>query len=159
MDAVYVERIGQHRDIRRRMMLKPAVWHPASMIRASVLREHGIRYEAEYSPVEDYMLWMRLLPHTEFHNLQEVVIDYRWHDSNTSLVRKKQLIEADLGVRAWAKVNYPNLYAEYEFRRRTVRRVRLFGIPVLKITTIDRDTDVRLFNCIPVISVSRKYDV
>lgn len=147
------------RDIRRRMMLKPTVWHPASMIRASVLKEHGIRYEAEYSPVEDYMLWMKLLPHTKFHNLQEVVMDYRWHDANTSQLRKKQLMAADLSVRAWARTNYPGLYAEYEFHRRTVSRVRLFGIPLLKITTKDRETDVRLFGRIPVLSVARKYDV
>lgn len=147
------------RDIRRGMMLKPTVWHPASMIRASVLKDHGIRYEAEYSPVEDYMLWMRLLPYTEFHNLQEIVIDYRWHGSNTSQVRKKQLMDSDLSVRAWAKANYPDLYTEYEFRRKTVRRIRLFGVPFLKVTTRDRETDVRLFDHIPFLSMHRKYDV
>ena len=44
------------------------------MVRKSVLAETGARYEAAYTPVEDYMLWMRLAPHTVFHNLQEVMI-------------------------------------------------------------------------------------
>ena len=116
-----------------------------------------MRYEAEFSPVEDYMLWMKLLPHTGFHNIQEVMIDYRWHDDNTSLVRKKQLVAADLRVRAWAKVHYPELYTEYEFRRRVVRRVRLFGLLVLKITSVERETDVRLFGVIPFLNIQRRF--
>ena len=147
---------GDH-DVKYGLMSSPTLWHPASMIRASVLKESGIRYEAEYSPVEDYMLWMKLLPHTGFHNLQEVMIDYRWHDDNTSLVRKKQLVAADLRVRAWAKVHYPELYTEYEFRRRVVRRVRLFGLLVLKITSVERETDVRLFGVIPFLNIQRRF--
>lgn len=145
------------RDIKYGLMSSPTLWHPASMVRASVLREHGIRYEADYSPVEDYMLWMRLLPHTAFHNLQEVVIDYRWHDGNTSVVRKRQLVASDLRVRAWAKVHYPELYTEYEFRRRVVRRVRLFGVTILKLTSVERETDIRLFGAIPFINIQRRF--
>lgn len=145
------------REIKYGLMSSPTLWHPASMIRASVLKDHGIRYEAEYSPVEDYMLWMRLLPHTVFHNLQEVVIDYRWHDGNTSVVRKKQLVAADLRVRAWAKVHYPELYTEYEFRRRVVRRVRLFGVTILKITSVEREADIRLFGAIPFLNIQRRF--
>ena len=147
----------EDRDIKYGLMSSPTIWHPASMIRASVLAEHGIRYEAEYSPVEDYMLWMRLLPHTVFHNLQEVMIDYRWHDGNTSVGRKRQLVASDLRVRAWAKVRYPELYTEYEFRRRVVRRVRLFGVTILKITSVERETDIRLFGAIPFINVQRRF--
>ena len=121
--------------IKLAMMEGASVWHPASMIRKSVLDAAKARYEAEFTPVEDYMLWMRLLPHTAFHNLQEVVLDYRWHESNTSVVRKRELDAQVARVKAWAKVHEPELYAEYELRRETMRRVRLFGIPVLKITT------------------------
>ena len=149
----------EDQDIRYGMMSGPTLWHPASMIRRSVLAEHGIRYEAGYSPVEDYMLWMRLLAHTSFHNLQEVLIDYRWHPGNTSTVRKAQLVASDLRVRAWAKVHYPDLYTEYEFRRTTVFRVRLFGVPVLKIESSERTVDVRLFGRIPLLEIRKRRSI
>lgn len=139
------------------MMAGISMWHPASMVRKSVLAETGARYEAAYTPVEDYMLWMRLAPHTVFHNLQEVMIDYRWHESNTSVVRKRELDAQDLRCKAWAKVNLPELYAEYELSRRTERRVRLLGLPVLKILTDRRETSVRLFGGIPLVRISRRF--
>ena len=142
--------------IKLAMMEGASVWHPASMIRRSALDAAKARYEADYSPVEDYMLWMRLLPHMGFHNLQEVVLDYRWHESNTSVVRKRELDAQAARVKAWAKIHEPELYAEYELRRETMRRVRLFGIPVLKITTSGRETDIRLFDRIPFLRVSRR---
>ena len=142
--------------IKLAMVEGASVWHPASMIRRSALDAAKARYEADYSPVEDYMLWMRLLPHTVFHNLQEVVLDYRWHASNTSVVRKRELDAQVARVKAWAKVRAPELYAEYELSRETMRRVRLFGIPVLKITTSGRETEIRLFDRIPVLRVSRR---
>ena len=142
--------------IKLAMMEGASVWHPASMIRKSALDAAKARYEADYSPVEDYMLWMRLLPHVAFHNLQEVVLDYRWHANNTSVVRKHELDAQAARVKAWAKVHAPELYAEYELTRETMRRVRLFGIPILKMTTANRETDIRLFDRIPFLRISRR---
>lgn len=143
--------------IKLMMMDVCALWHPASMIRKSVLDEHGIRYEADCSPVEDYMLWMRLIPHTCFHVLQEPLIDYRWHSTNTSNVQKDRLQTSDWHVKAWAKVNLPELYAEYELSRVTVRRVRLFGIPIFKVVSDRRELEVRLFGRIPLLRMSRRF--
>ena len=143
--------------IKVEMMRGISMWHPAAMVRKSVLLETGARYEAEYTPVEDYMLWMKLVPHTVFHNLQEVLIDYRWHEANTSVVRKRELDAQDLRCKAWAKVNLPELYAEYELSCLTERRVRLLGLPVLKIQTGRRETSVRLFGGIPLLRISRRF--
>ena len=139
------------------MMNGASVWHPASMIRKSSLVAAKVRYEEEYTPVEDYMLWMKLAPHTVFHNLRDVMIDYRWHESNTSVVRKRELDAQDLRCKAWAKVNLPELYAEFELRRETVRRVRLFGIPLLKIVSGRRETEIRLFDRIPFLRICRRF--
>ena len=139
------------------MMHGISMWHPASMVRKSVLQSAGVGYEAAYTPVEDYMLWMKLIPHTVFHNLQEVMIDYRWHESNTSVVRKRELDMQDLRCKAWAKVNLPELYAEYELSRRTERRIRFFGMPLAKVTSDFRETQVRLFGRIPLLRISRRF--
>ena len=141
--------------IKLAMMAGISMWHPASMIRKSALGD--IRYETDFTPVEDYMLWMKLAPHTVFHNLQEVMIDYRWHESNTSVVRKRELDAQDLRCKAGAKVNLPELYAEFELCRETVRRVRLFGIPLLKIVSGQRETEIRLFDRIPFLRICRRF--
>ena len=141
--------------IKLAMMAGISMWHPASMIRKSALGE--VRYEADFTPVEDYMLWMKLAPHTVFHNLRDVMIDYRWHESNTSVVRKRELDAQDLRCKAWAKVNLPELYAEFELRRETVCRVRLFGIPLLKIVSGRRETEIRLFDRIPFLRICRRF--
>ena len=145
--------------IKLAMMEGASVWHPASMIRKSVLDAAKARYEADCSPVEDYMLWMRLLPHTTFHNLQEIVLDYRWHAGNTSVVRKRELDAQVARVKAFAKVHEPELYAEYELRRETMCRVRFFGIPLAKITVDGRETQVRLFDHIPLLRISRRFRI
>lgn len=146
---------GDH-DIKVAMMRGISMWHPAAMIRKSVLESSGIRYEAEYTPVEDYMLWMRLIPHTRFHNLQSVLIDYRWHDRNTSVVRKSELDAQDIRVKSWAKVNLPELYAECEMKQETETRISVLGVPVLKIRSGRRRLDFRLFNCLRIASICRK---
>ena len=147
---------GDH-DIKVALMHGISMWHPASMVRKSVLVATGVRYEAAYTPVEDYMLWMKLVPHTAFHNLQEVLLDYRWHGGNTSVVRKRELDAQDLRCKAWAKVHLPELYAEYELARRTERRVRLLGVPLVTVTSDFRETQVRLFGRIPLMRISRRF--
>ena len=147
---------GDH-AIKVALMHGISMWHPASMVRKSALAASGARYEAAYTPVEDYMLWMKLAPHTVFHNLQEVLLDYRWHGANTSVVRKRELDAQDLRCKAWAKVNLSELYAEYEISRSTERRIRLFGFPFLKMTSDWRETSVRLFGRIPLLRISRRF--
>ena len=105
------------------------------------------------------MLWMRLIPHTHFHVLQEPLIDYRWHLDNTSNVQRERLQASDWHVKAWARVNLPELYAEYELSRVTVRRMRFFGIPFLKIVSGHREAEVRLFNRIPLMRLSRRFEM
>ena len=144
-------------EIKLLMMDVCALWHPASMIRKSVLDGCGARYEADCSPVEDYMLWMRLIPHTRFHVLQEPLIDYRWHPANTSNVWKDRLQASDWRVKAWAKANLPELYAEFELSRETVWRVRMFGIPLFKVVSGRRETEVRLFDRIAFLRFSRRF--
>lgn len=134
-----------------------SIWHSAAMIRKSVLDASGVRYEADYSPAEDYRLWMRLLPLTVFHNLREVVLDYRRHGRNTSTVRSRELNAQVARIQAEAKVNESGLYAEYELVRTVLRRIRLFGIPVLKVVETRYETEIRLFGRIPLLRISRRF--
>lgn len=64
------------------------VSHPAAMIRASVLRDNNIYYDPAYPHAEDYALWASIAQFAELHNLQTVLLDYRWHDTNVSVVHR-----------------------------------------------------------------------
>lgn len=63
--------------IKKMLMIHCNLSHPSCMIRKSVLDEYGIRYEALYSPAEDYALFARLMPVTQFAILQEPLFRYR----------------------------------------------------------------------------------
>ena len=66
----------------------PQMAHPAAMIRASVLRDNNIYYDPAYPHAEDYALWASIAQFAELHNLQTVLLDYRWHDTNVSIVHR-----------------------------------------------------------------------
>ena len=146
-------------DIKIDMMREASIWHPAAMIRRAVIERGNIRYREDYSPVEDYMLWMELVPVTRFHNLPEPLLDYRRHERNTSVVRKAELERAEAGCRAWAKTHLAEWYAEYELRRETVTRVRILGVQMLKIVSSERGRRVYLFGHLPILSVVRRVTV
>jgi len=91
------------RAIRVALMTHCAVAHSAAMIRASVLRDSGIGYEAEYSPSEDYRLFFRLADHTQFHCIPEPLLDYRVHGGNTTGAQQEKMIAEAMRIRAEAK--------------------------------------------------------
>lgn len=144
-------------EIKLNHMYRSVIQHSAAMIRKSALTANGIRYEEFFSPVEDYALWVRLGAHTRFHILQEPLLDYRWHGGNTSKVRADQLEDAYARVRALARTAYPELYAEYRIKEVRVDRIRLFGIPLLKVVRTERTTSVKLFNVVPIASTVRRW--
>jgi glycosyltransferase involved in cell wall biosynthesis len=90
--------------IRCELLFGTALAHPSVMMRSSLFRESGLRYENRFANVaEDYDLWVRASQYTRLANLPRVLLRYRWHDSQTS-VRK----EAEQRQSA-AKVRYVQL--------------------------------------------------
>lgn len=123
------------------------VAHSASMIRKSVLAENNIRYEKQFTPAEDYGMWYRLMAVTKFHNLPEVLFDYRWHNSNTSKIQCSRMVEMTRRMRALIQESYPVLRREYVSRARHVSLIHLFGIvPLFKIVTSGYERKVYLFS-------------
>lgn len=127
--------------------------HSCAMIRRSVLMESGIRYEAVFSPAEDYALWCRLIPHTELVNLPDVLLQYRLHDTNTSQKQAKRMLAATAAIRACVQTEYPALFSEYLQHATYDTRVTILGIPLLKITGPQHERRYLLFNHIPLARV------
>lgn len=132
------------------------VAHTAAMIRKSVLQDNDIRYNEQFSPAEDWGLWLQLAPHTDFYNIQEPLVDYRWFAGNTSHRQAEKMRLGAVRVRAWARQNIPDRYVEYLAQVKTIRRVRFLGIPIMKLITRFDVTTGYLFNCIPVLLIRTK---
>ena len=128
------------------------IMHTAAMIRKSILDEYGVKYDEKYTPNEDHWLWICLIDLTYFHNIQDVLVKYRWHKNNTS---HNQQIKMDAKfniIRSYMTVKYPLLRKEYEknYRIGTVFRLRLFGfIPLLKI----KNNKIYIFEVFPVFKI------
>lgn len=130
--------------------------HPAVMLRKSVLDEHGIRYEEEYTPAEDYRLWLRLMEHTQFHNLPEVLFMYRLHESNTFKRQSTRMMAASRRLENWAQTKYPELYRAHLADCTHIHSVRLFNcIPLLTIKRKDSRTSISLFG-VPLLTIKYK---
>ena len=74
-------------------ILSCKIVHPSVMLRKKSFDLYNLRYDKEFNSAEDYELWSRAIGYLKFANLQEVLLNYRWHESNTGKVsRKKQIL-------------------------------------------------------------------
>ena len=133
-------------DIKIALTQKCIISHSASMIRKSVLINNNIRYEECFSPSEDYALWCRLIPFTNFYNIPEVLFYYRDHTENTSHKQQEKMQQATLSIQAFVKAENPVLYETFLLKAKHIKRTRLFGfIPLLTTTTQANRTKTYLF--------------
>lgn len=142
-------------DIKIALMYSCVIMHPASMIRKSVLDAHNIKYNAFYSPCEDYKLWCDLIAFTEFANLNEVMILYKSFD-NTTAKTKRRMRETHLAIVKSNSQNYPHLfdiaYGNYEKSKKTLS---IFGLPFLTIIETSCYTKIKLFDKIQLFKIQK----
>jgi glycosyltransferase involved in cell wall biosynthesis len=67
--------------------------HPSVMIRKAVLDEFNLKFQKEYIHAEEYKLWTEILSVTKCHNLQEILLKYRFHSSQISQVHLVKQLE------------------------------------------------------------------
>jgi glycosyltransferase involved in cell wall biosynthesis len=73
--------------LRISLLFTPSFIHPSMMIRSETLRQN--RYDEAYKHVEDYELWCRIARQGEIANIDAELFEYRWHDSNVSVLHNK----------------------------------------------------------------------
>lgn len=76
--------------MRWRLLFGPALAHPTAMIRTSVLRRHGLRYNPQWPVAQDYEFWPRVLQHCRGANLTDLLLDYRLHGQSASAVKREE---------------------------------------------------------------------
>lgn len=156
--GTYASKIGPGRplhfpvenmDIKRAMMHVCVISHSSSMLRKSVMEEHGIRWEAEYSPCEDYMLWARLMQWTMFHNIPKELLKWRIYEQSSGAGSAKLMDDRAAMVRSYLRREYPDfLNASKEYR--------LFGCVPILTKKVRAGNDVRylLLRKIPLLRIS-----
>ena len=136
-------------SIKKMLMIHCNLSHSSCMLRRSVLEKNHIRYEALYSPAEDYALFARLIPVTQFAILQEPLFRYRAWSGNTSNKQAKKMEAAAQGIHVFMRRDNPELWAMARTYLVERRRYRLLGVPIITRVTTWRETRWLLFECIP----------
>jgi glycosyltransferase involved in cell wall biosynthesis len=83
-----IARHSEHHDaIKISFLQSCGIGNPTVMVRKKIVLEN--QFNNEYVLFEDYDLWSRLLFKTKFYNIQESLLHYRQHDTNTSNTKKE----------------------------------------------------------------------
>ncbi|MCR5774554.1 MAG: glycosyltransferase [Lachnospiraceae bacterium] len=67
--------------------------NPTTMIRGTVFRELGIRYDENIKYSLDYALWVECIKHGNIHVIPEILLDYRVHEGQVSKARRSEQAE------------------------------------------------------------------
>lgn len=65
------------------------ILHPCAMMRKSFLEKYDLKYKLDYPTAEDYEFWTRAVRYTNMYNIQEVLFEYREHDTQQSKLSVK----------------------------------------------------------------------
>ncbi len=71
------------------MIIYNQLAHPAVMIKNYIIKKFNLKYE-NFIHAEDYELWSRLIKYTDICNIQEVLLNYRIHESSISIACHKE---------------------------------------------------------------------
>ncbi len=64
--------------------------HPTAMFRTSIMKKYDFYYNEAYPHAEDFALWAEALQKTKIYNLKEVLLKYRWHGENISILKSSE---------------------------------------------------------------------
>lgn len=146
-------------EIKKHLMFADVVAHTAMMVRKSVLDDNNIKYEEQYSPAEDYKLVLTLVDYTMFHNIPEVLVRYRFLETNTTHRQWAKMQNADALCRNFAARQYPYLYSFYtqqHVQHENKYWIRLFDlIPLIRVKQKPHKDRWYLFGFIPLVAVKR----
>lgn len=80
----------EHRDISASLIFNCEMCHSTVILRKSVMQKNNLYYDGSYA-AEDYELWLRAVRVTQFHNLPEILGEYRWNGQNVTQSKLKVL--------------------------------------------------------------------
>jgi len=85
-----VEYPTTHDEIRALLFFLPPLAHPTVIMRRAIVNEKKLRYNPDFIIGEDFDLWSRSSFKVKMGNLPEVLLYYRAHSENLSLVHRNK---------------------------------------------------------------------
>ena len=81
------------RQLKVNLLTHSVIPHPSAIIRKKLLDTFSIKYREKFLYAEDYFFWVEISRISELGNINEVLLHYRHHESNTeSNYSKEQLL-------------------------------------------------------------------
>ena len=80
------------------------IGNPTVMFRKSAIK--SFRFEHQYVPAEDYGLWSEVIQETDFYNIPESLLNYRWHTNNISRTKEENLKKANVLIKKRQLVHF-----------------------------------------------------
>ncbi|QAT41918.1 glycosyltransferase [Aminipila luticellarii] len=72
-------------------LIDTVVCHPTVMFRRGLFQHYGLKYDESFiGACEDQNLWCRVMRYTKIHNLQEILLRYRIHENNGTVISGHQ---------------------------------------------------------------------
>lgn len=99
-----------HDEIKATLLFHNALCHPAVMIRRSSLDQ---LYDENLAASQDYELWARLIWTKTFHNIPEVLLNYRVHPNQT---KNKNGVKQKAGAIAARRLILMRLFPEFDHK-------------------------------------------
>jgi len=84
-------KLQENEDLKVALFFGNIFCHGETMYRKSLLDQYNIRYEPQFTPCEDYMLWVRLSEVTKFKTLPEVLYFYMVHSGGMSGTQSEKM--------------------------------------------------------------------
>ena len=141
-----------HDDLKINFLLECFIGNPTVMLKKSLLKD--LRFKNEYRVMGDYELWVRFIQTTKFYNIQQVLVNYRWHQDNitktTNVNRQKIHLSIqtsqlnDFGI----DLNTPNLdcyFLSLEFKERQ-NHEKIKNIINSGKFLIEKNLELKIFN-------------
>lgn len=79
-----------HDEIKVKLISGCYIAHPTIMFVKAKFEEHMLEYDSEMEPAEDYELWSRLVFLEKIANIGEVLLYYRVHNQQVSMIRSEK---------------------------------------------------------------------
>ena len=90
-----------NREIQSSLVQFNTFWQPTVLMRKEAFALVG-GYRGAFAPSEDYDLWLRISEHFEMANLKQVLLNYRVHQNQVSVRRRRQQTFCSLATLAAA---------------------------------------------------------
>lgn len=84
----HIAKSSEHHElIKAHLFFLNSLYHPSVMFRRSSFLRHNLAYDESFVNAEDYGLWVKIVDMLKLANVPKILLQYREHDSNVSVLK------------------------------------------------------------------------